>query len=400
MSGTNLRKLILDDVTPDAFDDVDVQYPLPTDSDSVYAKDVWEGASVTTGWVEFGSTTGLDPSIIPFTNLHTVIKYSGADNPKVLLIHFNRTVSLSQVSLGAHTGDFSNVKLELLGSALAVRDTVDLSGDSTKLTSLRIPFEPQLTNAIRLSFYTADDVSLSNITIQKTIVVAAQIQGIKPDGTLTAINATAGGNLKVSLEELENQISVNGNSQLRTTLYDELGIPASVDDSTETLQVIDYEHHEIHSGSHYEITEYVDLPISNVRDLQIVTPNTTKWGHLILAITCESETEWFLYEGVTINTPGTLHTAYNNNRNSLNTADITVAYIDNTSVANANADTDPAASTTLKNCIIGAGRDGGFAARRQEIILKQNTSYSVRFVANTAGYVCYDLEWYEHIDKN
>lgn len=191
------------DVKSDAFANVDVQYPLPTDSDSVYAKDVWPDESVTTGWLDIDAT-GLDVSLIPFTNLHTSIQYTGATNPKVILLHFNRTVSASQVSLGAFTGDFSNIKLELLGSAGEVRDTVDLSADSTKYTSLRVPFEPQLFNAIRLSFLTVDTVSLSNITIQKTTVVAAQIQAIKPDDTLTTINATQGGNLKTSLEEFEN----------------------------------------------------------------------------------------------------------------------------------------------------------------------------------------------------
>ena len=114
---------------------------------------------------------------------------------------------------------------------------------------------------------------------------------------------------------------------------------AWIDKSTRAIETIEYEHHEIHEGSHYLIVDVVDLAISNERDIQITTPNTTKWTHLVFALDSENEIEWYLYQNVTINTPGTAVTPINNDRNSAKTSGLTIATIDNTSVANANADT-------------------------------------------------------------
>lgn len=175
---------------------------------------------------------------------------------------------------------------------------------------------------------------------------------------------------------------------------------SGVDASTEALQSIIYEHHEIHLGVNYEITEVANLAINNVRDIRITTPNTTEYGHFIFGIIGENETEYYLYEGVTIVTAGTLITPINNNRNSANVSSMIVDYIDNTSVSNANADTTVAGATTLKHGVLGSNRDGGENSHDREIILKANTVYCMRLIANAAGYINYDLSWYEHTDKN
>lgn len=175
---------------------------------------------------------------------------------------------------------------------------------------------------------------------------------------------------------------------------------SGVDASTESLQVVDYEHHEIHSGSHYHIADVEDLSINNVFDMQFTTPNITKWSHLTFKLDTEAETLWYIYEGVVIVTPGTTITPLNNNRNSTNTSGNTIAGILNTSVANANSDTTVAGATIISHGIIGAGRSGGSASRENELILKQNTIYSLRAIASAAGYISFTVEWYEHTDKN
>ncbi|WP_298752981.1 hypothetical protein [uncultured Arcobacter sp.] len=184
-------------------------------------------------------------------------------------------------------------------------------------------------------------------------------------------------------------------------IKDEGGIPVSVDDSTESLQVIDYPHHEIHSGSHYFIQSYTDLSINNVFDIQFTTPNTTKWIHMLYDINSESETAWFIYEGATATVPGTSVTPLNNNRNSINTSAVTAATQQNTSLTNANSDTDVSGATLLASGILGAGRQvGGTAGRDDEIVLKQNTTYCFRIVATAAGYTNFHVLWYEHTDKH
>lgn len=177
-------------------------------------------------------------------------------------------------------------------------------------------------------------------------------------------------------------------------------VPPLGDASTHTAQTISYEHHEIHAGSHYFIEDVADIAINAVFDIQWTTPDTAQWAHFIFVLQCESETEWYIYEGATINTPGTAITPINNNRNSTNTSNATIASIANTSVANANADTATAAATEIAHGIIGAGRNGGVDSRAREIILKQNTIYCFRAVANAAGYTNFLMEWYEHTDKD
>lgn len=383
----------LTNVSSDAFSEVDVQYPLPTDSDSVYAKDIWVDQSVSTGWVDI-SATGLSAVLVPFTNLHSVIQYAGATNPKILLVHFNRTVSASQISLGAYTGNFSNVKLELLGSAGAVRDTIDLSADSTDLTSLRIPFEPQLFNAFRLSFYTADTVSLSNITIQKTVVVAAQLQGIKPDDTLTAINATQGGNLKVSLEELENTISVNSNSQLRTTIYDELGYPARVEPGSSALIDVSFEHSKIHDGKHFFYSDFVTLGLGVSQDYMITTPAGSEKAHFTFTVTGTLSTDVSFFEGGD-RTGTTLQTIRNNDRDSI-TASILTLHKGTSAGTTDGTDIHPDGFGTG----VAAGQ-GGVSQRDNEMILKANTKYILRILSNVNGNrLSVHFDWYEHARIN
>jgi hypothetical protein len=178
---------------------------------------------------------------------------------------------------------------------------------------------------------------------------------------------------------------------------DTLVKPVKLNASTHALVTISYEHNEIHGGDHYFLNSVVDISINNVYDIQITTPNTTEWAHFAYRIECESETNLFIYEGVTIVTPGTTLTPRNNNRNSLNTSGLTVAGIANSSVANANADTATAGAITLVANTLGSGnQDSGARERTNEIILKQNTSYCLRFVAVSAGYTDYNLSWYEH----
>ena len=176
-------------------------------------------------------------------------------------------------------------------------------------------------------------------------------------------------------------------------------VHAAGDASTNALIAITYEHHEIHAGSHYLIEDVVDLAINAVYDMQFTTPNTGKWSHFTFELNCENETEWYIYEGATIALAGTTITPVNNNRNSANTSANTIAGITNTSVANANLDTAVAAATELAHGIVGSGQNGGLISRDREIILKQNTVYCMRAIANAAGYINFMVNWYEHTDK-
>ena len=152
---------------------------------------------------------------------------------------------------------------------------------------------------------------------------------------------------------------MQGNAALLGKINDDNFRQARVDSSTESLQTIEYEHHEIHAGSGFHCIEVVDLAINNTRDVQIVTPDSTKWAHMLAAVDTESETEWFLYENVVINNTGTACGIINQNRNSAKTSILSIFAIDNNSVADANVDTNISGATTIYHQITGSGKDAG-----------------------------------------
>lgn len=177
--------------------------------------------------------------------------------------------------------------------------------------------------------------------------------------------------------------------------------PLRMDASTHSIQTINYEHHEIHSGSHYFVNMYEDLAINHVLQFTFVTPDTTKWTHWTWRIDTESETLWQVYEDGSITTPlANSVTPYNNNRNSGNTSGNVLRYEDHVDLANANADVDVSGATLLASGISGAGKTSGADKRENEMVLKQDTVYVLRATATTAGYIDFNMNWYEHTDKD
>jgi hypothetical protein len=69
-------------------------------------------------------------------------------------------------------------------------------------------------------------------------------------------------------------------------------------------------------------------------------------------------------------------------------------------LAAANADTDISTAILLKSGISGSGKTGGSDNRENELILKQGAIYCLRAIASTAGYIDFDMEWYEHTNKS
>lgn len=140
-----------------------IQNPLSIDGDSVYEKDICTERCTKEGWEG-------DIAVV-FRGLHGLLKNETSDNPKVLFYHFYRTLYLHEIGFGCSEGslNFSNLKIEFIGSGGTVRYNVDDSSNSEKYTSKLYTFNPTACNAIRFSFYTSDHVGLSNITIPKEI---------------------------------------------------------------------------------------------------------------------------------------------------------------------------------------------------------------------------------------
>ena len=180
----------------------------------------------------------------------------------------------------------------------------------------------------------------------------------------------------------------------RVLLSDSDGDAIGIDPMTRVINTIEYEHHEIHAGSMFRAGEEVALSNAGTRVIHILTPDTTKWAHLVYNIsnTLETEFEWF--EAPTVTGNGTAVASYNRNRNSL-TAATTLVFHTPTTTAD---------GTLLSTRREGLGKTAGGTARSvAEWILEQNTSYMLRLTsrggAGTTNYVNWWLVWYEHTSK-
>ena len=165
------------------------------------------------------------------------------------------------------------------------------------------------------------------------------------------------------------------------------------------MQVIDYAHHEIHGGSHYNFSATDgDLDSGQVLEFILTTANTTSWPHLIVSAYGALHTRFEIYEATT-HTTNVLQTSYNNNRNSVNTAGMTIHTsnddgADGTMIFEAEFGIDTGGGSNRRS-------GGGEARGDSEFVLKQNTKYLVRIESQTDNnVVSLDLAWYEHTDKN
>lgn len=324
-----------------------IQNPIQVDGDSVYVKDIWVEQSISTNWTDEG-LAWIDPILIPFTNLHTVIKNSTSDNPKILMVHFNRTVFANQIWLWCFWiwNSFSNVKIIALWSWWVERVIKDESSDNTKETSKNIFFwQQELFNAIKIEFHTIDEVCISNITIQKFSWV--------------------------SLWQTER--------------------------TTNSIQVMEYSHAEIHSWSHYYAWNYYPLLKDWVKDILIVTPDSDRWAHMTVAVdTVTSSVVYELFENITTSNDWTRDNERNRNRNFTDN-NTTFVY------------EDPIITwwATLVNRLVNryfwAWRWSawGWARDSEEILLKPNSKYLLRATEqwNVATIINITLDWYEHINK-
>ena len=172
--------------------------------------------------------------------------------------------------------------------------------------------------------------------------------------------------------------------------------------STGAMNTVGYEHHEIHSGSHYMVHGVISIPaLNDVLDFTWQMPNNAKWIHWTWQIETSKGVTWYVYENVIANNPlANPITPLNSNRNSTNTSGTTMKYEVQADLTAANVDTDVTSpAIILSTGITGDNRTAGASQRSNEIILKQNTLYCLRAVATAALDINFDLNWYEHTNR-
>lgn len=343
---TDKTKLINSDCS-----DVDVQHPLPADGDSVFEKDIWVSES------DIGNFSG---SVIDlYNNLHSAIVDSTSNNPKELFIHFHRTLFSAKIALGAVTGNFSNVEIQILNSGGVLTTVIDESADGTKHTKREFKLETTVGfNGVKFIFHTADTVTLSNSVILKSRQVVTRSHG--PNGLEYAQDETTGDRIS-----------------------------------------IDHAHAEIHEGRNY--TAFSDQePVTSVI-LAFRVEDQTRIPHMTVDWKTEESGTVMWYKGATW-TPGTgvSFVPINSNHNSINTSilqgDSSGAFLSNEIVLDPLGLSIAGATIIYGESVWSTNQSpaaAGAGSRKEQNLLPGET-YVVEITSSPAGGIWGFLDWYEH----
>ncbi len=191
---------------------------------------------------------------------------------------------------------------------------------------------------------------------------------------------------------------------------------AGIDDSTHSLQIVDYAHHEIHSGSTFAV-HLADNTFAKNGEMGVIfkTPAGAKWFHCVYAVDVAAKSYFDILEAPTVDTgnyPTTFYAPRNRNRNSIKES--TAISVRGVPAANEvglilDGDTTPisADGLVLHTEIIGGKRNKTASdghSHDDEYILKADTVYYFRVVGDNTGdpnlQISMEIIWYEHTDKS
>lgn len=172
-------------------------------------------------------------------------------------------------------------------------------------------------------------------------------------------------------------------------IVDTAGRSPKVDSTTKAMQVIDYEHHEIHDNSSFThtVTLTTGVGAGATNDLLFVTPNTTAWAHFAYEVFTDCDHTCVLSEDATTSNDGSARTEVNRLRNSPAAAACVVTL----------APTVTGTGTQIDAYRSGAKNTANSVKHDDEFVLKQNAKYLFRVTTNTAAtFLCIKFNWYEH----
>ena len=186
-----------------------------------------------------------------------------------------------------------------------------------------------------------------------------------------------------------------------------------IDASTNSIQTIEYEHHEIHSGSSFTVAIHDDS-VASGQGLSIAfkTPTSAKLIHLIVEVMSSGEAVTTLLEDASSTADGDGETAVVPINRQRDSGGATTVLEDTTTGAfetvgvntypEAVAWADHPTGTTIDVISSGSGNKGGGAARgTSEFVLARTTVYSVNMQSKAAANaMILKLDWYEHEDKH
>lgn len=143
--------------------DVSDQNPLPiSDNNELSEADIDWDASDFTGW------TGEPRELFRNVNDGLGIYNDSIDNPKSFTLRLKRTKKMRDFGIGTDLNTFSNLKATLLGSGDSERGVLDLSPDPADEKSFAYSQEEFIFNGVKVEFFTADRIDVTNLFFKYT----------------------------------------------------------------------------------------------------------------------------------------------------------------------------------------------------------------------------------------
>jgi len=171
----------------------------------------------------------------------------------------------------------------------------------------------------------------------------------------------------------------------------------TADKATHAINVVDYAHHEIHSGSAYIVIHSMLRADTEVSEVRIQTPDTTKWAHALIGVQSALASTVAFHESTSMtHTAANVMTPLNRDRNSTSTSAMLICHTPT------GADTSAPTFTEYIGASASGGRIavGGGSSSRAEYILKQNEDYLIRVTSRADGNAITILvDWYEHTNR-
>jgi len=169
-----------------------------------------------------------------------------------------------------------------------------------------------------------------------------------------------------------------------------------MDSSTRAFTTIEYEHHEIHAGSHYYLNGYDTLQLNDTLTFYVEAQSgQVKEPHMTFQITGTNGVTVQIYEGsnsATLGSGGVTATIYNSNRNSTKTSVLTI-YANPTAIVTT--------GTLIYSTVAGGTRVAGGHERSNELVFSTTDNYYIVLTSlSNSNFVGYGAEWYEHTPKD
>jgi len=173
--------------------------------------------------------------------------------------------------------------------------------------------------------------------------------------------------------------------------------PLISDASSHALVTITSDHHRIHEGKMYTVSDTVAAD-TTVAKWMVETANTDKYCHLVFSLYCTGEATYLVTEGADRDKGTDL---YEINRRRVGTVDIAETVVTRTPIGGTTDGNIVLFSVrTGSTGIAGKTIEGGAARAENEFVLRPNTKYIISITTYADVYATCKLDWYEVKDLN